>query len=84
MPRSRASDLIGVLKGAQLVTGAIGKHQEKVVRSIIKNSSLKVCAEKCLIDSRKTLNSIKPSKVPSDVTKEVKEVAERISTVQKV
>ncbi|XP_029043307.1 atypical kinase COQ8B, mitochondrial isoform X1 [Osmia bicornis bicornis] len=83
MSQHRVSDVIGVLKGIKAVTGAAIKHQEQTVKHIIETSSLKACAEKCIKDNTKNLGNIKPSKVPSQVTEQLKEVAERINVVEK-
>ena len=77
------SDVIGILRGAKVVAEAVIKHQEETVKHIIKTSSLKTTTEKCLTDNLKTLNNIKLSKVPVQITKEFKEVTERINVVEK-
>lgn len=77
------SDVIGILRGAKVVAEAVIKHQEETVKHIVKTSSLKTTTEKCLSDNLKTLNNIKLSKVPVQITKEFKEVTERINVVEK-
>lgn len=77
------SDVIGILRGAKVVAEAVIKHQEETVKHIVKTSSLKTTAEKCLTDNLKTSNNIKLSKVPVQITKEFKEVTERINVVEK-
>ncbi|XP_076627636.1 ubiquinone biosynthesis protein COQ8, mitochondrial [Colletes latitarsis] len=77
------SDLIGVLRGVKIVTNAIIKHQEDAVKHSIQTSSLKTVADNCLANGIKKLNKIEPSKVPGQVAKELKEVAERINVVEK-
>lgn len=64
MPRSKVSDLLGVLKGVQSVTNALIKHQEDAIRYRITHSSLKDLPEKCLQAAGKKLNNTEPSKVP--------------------
>ncbi|XP_050592484.1 atypical kinase COQ8B, mitochondrial isoform X1 [Bombus affinis] len=83
MSQHRMSDVIGILRGAKVVAEAVIKHQEETVKHIIKTSSLKTTTEKCLTDNLKTLNNIKLSKVPVQITKEFKEVTERINVVEK-
>lgn len=63
MSQHRMSDVIGILRGAKVVAEAVIKHQEETVKHIVKTSSLKTTAEKCLTDNLKTLNNIKLSKV---------------------
>ncbi|XP_043264143.1 atypical kinase COQ8B, mitochondrial isoform X1 [Colletes gigas] len=77
------SDLIGVLRGVKIVTNAVIKHQEDAVKHLIQTSSLKAGADNCLANGIKKLNNIEPSKVPSQVARELKEVAERINIVEK-
>lgn len=83
MSQHRMSDVICVLRGIKVVTDAAIKHQEKSVKHIIQTSSIKNCAEKCVKDNARKLGNIKPSKVPTEVTKQLKEVAERINVVEK-
>ncbi|XP_012171667.1 atypical kinase COQ8B, mitochondrial isoform X1 [Bombus terrestris] len=83
MSQHRMSDVIGILRGAKVVAEAVIKHQEETVKHIVKTSSLKTTTEKCLSDNLKTLNNIKLSKVPVQITKEFKEVTERINVVEK-
>ncbi|XP_043598809.1 atypical kinase COQ8B, mitochondrial isoform X1 [Bombus pyrosoma] len=83
MSQHRMSDVIGILRGAKVVAEAVIKHQEETIKHIVKTSSLKTTAEKCLTDNLKTLNNIKLSKVPVQITKEFKEVTERINVVEK-
>lgn len=64
MPRSRVSDLLGVLKGAQSVTNALIKHQEGAIKHTITHSSLKNLPEKYVQAIRRKLNDTDPSKVP--------------------
>ncbi|KAH0947374.1 hypothetical protein HN011_008333 [Eciton burchellii] len=82
MSRSRVSDLFGIFKGAQSVTNAIIKYQEDAIRFAITHSSLKNLPEKCLQIGQKKLNDIEPSKVPEQVVKDLKDVTERIYTVE--
>ncbi|KZC11761.1 PREDICTED: aarF domain-containing protein kinase 4 [Dufourea novaeangliae] len=77
------SDLIGILRGARAVTNAIIKHQEDVIKHSIQTSSLKTITEKCATDCMKKLNTIEPSKVPGQVIRELNEMAERLSVVEK-
>lgn len=63
MPRSRVSDLLGVLKGAQSVTNALIKHQEDAMKHRITHSSLKNLPEKYMRAVRKGLSDIDPSKL---------------------
>nr|XP_012152580.1 PREDICTED: aarF domain-containing protein kinase 4 isoform X2 [Megachile rotundata] len=83
MSQHRMSDVISVLKGVKAVTDAAIKHQEKSIKHIIQTSSIKTCAEKCVRNNARKLGNIKPSKVPSQVTEQLKEVAERINVVEK-
>ncbi|XP_068983810.1 atypical kinase COQ8B, mitochondrial isoform X1 [Bombus flavifrons] len=83
MSQHRMSDVIGILRGAKVVAEAVIKHQEETVKHIVKTSSLKTTAEKCLTNNLETLNNIKLSKVPVQITKEFKEVTERINVVEK-
>ncbi|XP_071869990.1 ubiquinone biosynthesis protein COQ8, mitochondrial isoform X1 [Bombus fervidus] len=83
MSQHRMSDVIGILRGAKVVAEAVIKHQEETVKHVVKTSSLKTTAEKCLTDNLKILNNIKLSKVPVQITKEFKEVTERINVVEK-
>lgn len=64
MPRSKVSDLFGILKGAQSVTNALIKHQEDAIKHTITHSSLKNLPEKYIQAVRKKLSDIEPSKVP--------------------
>lgn len=63
MPRSRVSDLLGVLKGVQSVTNALIKHQEDAIKHKITHSSLKNLPEKYMQAVRKRLSDIDPSKL---------------------
>ncbi|CAK9817763.1 Atypical kinase COQ8B, mitochondrial [Anthophora quadrimaculata] len=83
MSQHRISDVIGILRGVKAVTDALIKHQEESIKHVIQNSSLKTATEKCVTDSLRTFKNIEPSKVPVQVTKELKEVAERINVVEK-
>ncbi|KMQ96648.1 chaperone activity of bc1 complex- mitochondrial-like protein, partial [Lasius niger] len=82
MPRSKVSDLLGILKGAQNVTNALIKHQEDAIKYTITHSSLKDLPEKYIQAVRKKLSDIEPSKVPEQVAKDLKEVTERASVVE--
>lgn len=77
------TDLIGVLKGARVVTNAIIKHQEDAVKHSIQTSSLKTVAENCATECITKLRNIEPSKVPGQVAGELKEVTERLNVVEK-
>ena len=68
MPRSKVSDLLGVLKGAQSVTNALIKYQENAIKDTITHSSLKDLPEKYVQVARKKLSDIEPSKVPVSLT----------------
>ncbi|KOC68611.1 Ubiquinone biosynthesis protein coq-8 [Habropoda laboriosa] len=83
MSQHRISDVIGILRGVKTVTDALIKHQEESIKHVIQTSSLKTTAGKCVTDSLRTFRNIEPSKVPVQVTKELKEVAERINVVEK-
>ncbi|EGI62215.1 PREDICTED: aarF domain-containing protein kinase 4 [Acromyrmex echinatior] len=83
MPRSKASDLLNVLKGVQRVTNTFIKHQEDTIRYRITHSSLKDIPEKCLRAVGKTLTNTEPRKVPEQIIKDLKEITERISVVEK-
>ncbi|CAK9801574.1 Atypical kinase COQ8B, mitochondrial [Anthophora plagiata] len=83
MSQHRISDVIGILRGVKAVTDALIKHQEESIKHVIQNSSLKTATGKCVTDSLRTFKNIEPSKVPVQVTKELKEVAERINVVEK-
>ncbi|KAG5339534.1 COQ8B kinase, partial [Acromyrmex charruanus] len=83
MPRSKVSDLLNVLKGVQRVTNTFIKHQEDAIRYRITHSSLKDIPEKCLQAVGKTLTNIELSKVPEQIIKDLKEITERISVVEK-
>ncbi|XP_072760619.1 atypical kinase COQ8B, mitochondrial [Anoplolepis gracilipes] len=82
MPRSKISDLLGILKGAHSVTNALIKHQEDVIKYTITHSSLKNLPEKYIRAARKKLSDIEPSKVPEQVVKDLKEITERASVVE--
>lgn len=62
---------------------ALIKHQEETIKHAVQTSSLKSNVEKCATDCLKTLSNVKPSKVPVQVAKELREVAERINVVEK-
>ncbi|XP_017759390.1 PREDICTED: aarF domain-containing protein kinase 4 [Eufriesea mexicana] len=83
MSQHRMSDVIGILRGAKVVTDAVTKHQEETIKHLIQTSSLKTTAQKCLTDNLKTLNNIEPNKVPVQIIEEFKEVAERINVIEK-
>lgn len=82
MPRSKVSDLLGILKGAHSVTNALIKHQEDAIKYTITHSSLKDLPEKYIQAARKKLSDIEPSKVPEQVAKDLKEAAERVNVVE--
>ncbi|KYQ58965.1 Chaperone activity of bc1 complex-like, mitochondrial [Trachymyrmex zeteki] len=83
MPRSKVSDLLNVFKGVQRVTNVLMKHQENAIRYRITHSSLKDLPEKCLQAIGKKLTNTEPSKVPEQIIKDLKEITERISVVEK-
>ncbi|KAL6442096.1 hypothetical protein ACFW04_002424 [Cataglyphis niger] len=83
MPRSKVSDLLGILKGAHNVTNALIKHQEEAIKYTITHSSLKDLPEKYIQAARKKLSDIEPSKIPQQVAKDLKEATERVSVVEK-
>ncbi|KAF3427913.1 hypothetical protein E2986_00180 [Frieseomelitta varia] len=83
MSQHRVPDVIGILRGAKIVADAVIKYQEETVKHLIRTSSLKITAEKYLTDNLKTLNNIEPNKIPVQITKDLKEVAERINVVEK-
>ncbi|EFN61320.1 Uncharacterized aarF domain-containing protein kinase 4 [Camponotus floridanus] len=82
MPRSRVSDLLGVLKGAQSVTNALIKHQEDAIKHKITHSSLKNLPEKYMQAVRKRLSDIDPSKLSKQGAKDFKEITERMGVVE--
>lgn len=63
MPRSKFSDLLGILKGAQSVANALVKHQEDAIKYRITHSSLKNLRKQCIQATGKKLNDIEPSKI---------------------
>lgn len=69
MPRSKISDLLGIIKGAQSVTNALIKHQEDAIKYTITHSSLKTLPEKYIQAARKRLSDIEPSKVPVSLSR---------------
>ena len=64
MSQHRVPDVIGILRGAKIVADAVIKYQEETIKHLIRTSSLKITAEKCLTDNLKTLNNIEPNKIP--------------------
>lgn len=70
MARPWASDLIGVLRGAQTVANALLKHQEDSIKKVLDNSSIKVLAEANIKEAGKKLSEIDPSKVPVSYARE--------------
>lgn len=64
MVRHWSSDIIGVLKGAQIVGNALLKHQKETIKQIADNSSIKSVAETNLKDAVEKLKEIDPSKLP--------------------
>ncbi|XP_029156008.1 atypical kinase COQ8B, mitochondrial [Nylanderia fulva] len=82
MPRSKVSDLLGILKGAQSVTNALIKHQEDAIKYTVTHFSLKNLPEQYIQAVRKRLSDIEPSKVSEQVVKDLKEVTERASVVE--
>ncbi|XP_070163350.1 atypical kinase COQ8B, mitochondrial [Polyergus mexicanus] len=83
MPRSKVSDLLGILKGAHSVKNALIKHQEEAIKYTITHSSLKDLPEKYIQAARKKLSDVEPNKIPEKVAKDLKEVTERVSVVEK-
>ncbi|XP_031366778.1 atypical kinase COQ8B, mitochondrial isoform X2 [Apis dorsata] len=83
MSQHRMSDVIGIFKGAKTVADAMLKYQEETITHLIQTSSLKITAERCLTNNLKTLNNIEPSKVPLQITKEFKEIVERLNVIEK-
>ncbi|XP_043280550.1 atypical kinase COQ8B, mitochondrial [Venturia canescens] len=83
MARPWASDLLGVLRGAQTVANALLKHQEDSIKRILDNSSIKVLAEANIKKAGKKLSEIDPSKVPEKFVAETKELVERLCVVEK-
>ncbi|CAD1477419.1 unnamed protein product, partial [Heterotrigona itama] len=83
MSQHRMSDVIGILRGAKIVADTMIKYQEETIKHLIRTSNLKITAEKCLTNNLKTLNNIEPNKIPVQITKDIKEVAERINVVEK-
>ncbi|KAM0724468.1 Atypical kinase COQ8B, mitochondrial [Formica fusca] len=83
MPRSKVSDLLGILKGAHSVTNALIKHQKEAIKYTITHSSLKDLPEKYIQAARKKLSDVEPSKIPEQVAKDLKEATERVSVVEK-
>ena len=63
MARPWASDILGVLRGAQSVATALLKTQEECVKRIVDNSSIKSLAEANLNETGKKLRNIDPSKL---------------------
>ncbi|XP_032685047.1 atypical kinase COQ8B, mitochondrial [Odontomachus brunneus] len=82
MPRSKISDLLGVLKGAQSVANAMVKHQENAIKYRITHSSLKNLPKQCIQATEKKLNNIEPSKISEQIVENLKEVVERVSIVE--
>ncbi|XP_034951611.1 LOW QUALITY PROTEIN: atypical kinase COQ8B, mitochondrial [Chelonus insularis] len=83
MNKPRNSDIVGVLKGLQMVVNAIVKNQEESCKRIIDNSSIKSTAESNLKKAVENFKEIDPSKVPEKFYNETKELVERICTVQR-
>ncbi|KAK0175284.1 hypothetical protein PV327_009045 [Microctonus hyperodae] len=83
MARPWSSDIIGVLKGIQIVVNALIKHQEQSVIRILDNSSIKISAETNLKEVTEKLRDIDPSKVPEKLSAEIKELIERASVVER-
>ncbi|XP_012538251.1 atypical kinase COQ8B, mitochondrial isoform X2 [Monomorium pharaonis] len=82
MPRSKVSDLIGVLKGVQSVKNALIKHQQDAIRYRIIHSSIKNLPKNCLQSAGKKLTNTESSNIPGQITKDLRDVIERISVVQ--
>lgn len=80
---SRLSDLVSVLKGIQKVTNEIIKYQEETVRFVLLHSSIKTSVKNCLKDTGSRLNNIDPSKVPEQVTVELKNTLNRLNVIEK-
>ncbi|KAK0092666.1 hypothetical protein PV326_000888 [Microctonus aethiopoides] len=83
MARPWSSDIIGVLKGIQIVVNALIKHQEQSVVRILDNSSIKTSAEASLKEVAEKLRDIDPSKVPENLSAEIKELIERACVVER-
>ncbi|XP_008557929.1 atypical kinase COQ8B, mitochondrial [Microplitis demolitor] len=83
MVRHWSSDIIGVLKGAQIVGNALLKHQKETIKQIADNSSIKSVAETNLKDAVEKLKEIDPSKLPEKIFTETKELIDRISVIEK-
>ncbi|XP_057321495.1 atypical kinase COQ8B, mitochondrial [Microplitis mediator] len=83
MVRQWSSDIIGVLKGAQIVGNALLKHQKETIKQIADNSSIKSAAETNLKDAVEKLKEIDPSKLPEKLFTETKELIDRISVIEK-
>lgn len=73
MPRSKVSDLLGILKGAHNVTNALIKHKEEAIKYTITHSSLKDLPEKYIQAARKKLSDIEPSKIPVSLLNKTKQ-----------
>lgn len=83
MARSWTSDIIGVLRGAQIVANAVLKHQEESVKTVFNNSNLKIVVQENLKSTKDKWSGLDPSKVPADIAEELKETIERLSVVEK-
>ncbi|CAD6217207.1 GSCOCG00004724001-RA-CDS [Cotesia congregata] len=83
MVRPWSSDLIGVIKGAQLVGNAFLKHQKDCVKNVVVNSSVKSAAEANLKGVVEKFRDIDPSKVPQKLYTETKELLDRLCVVEK-
>lgn len=64
MAKPRASDFLGVVRGAQAVANAVLKIQGDNVKQVVAHSSLKTLAEDGCKALGKRLGDIDPSKVP--------------------
>ncbi|XP_066597450.1 atypical kinase COQ8B, mitochondrial [Prorops nasuta] len=82
MPRTRVTDLIGVLKGAQTVTNAIVKHQEEVVKHAFTHSSLKTGTQECLKNLEKKIKNINLNQAPENILADLRDAIDRASVVQ--
>lgn len=63
MPRSKISDLLGILKGMQSVVNALIKYQESAITYKITHCSLKNSTKQCIQITGKKLSNIEPIKI---------------------
>lgn len=64
MPRQRLADLIGVIRGMQVVANYVIKCPKEVIDHKVKNSSFKTFADENIQEVKRKLSQLDPSKVP--------------------